>query len=104
METRRSVTGTPDPDTGTPDPDTGTPDRDTRTPDPDTGTPASVTGTPDRDAHRLRTGLLSTAALVGLLLAIGLSVPSLRDALEPIAHATPGWLVLALGLELASCL
>src|SRR5205823_3148706 len=50
------------------------------------------------------TGLLSTAALVGLLLAIGLSVPSLRDALEPIAHATPGWLVLALGLELASCL
>jgi len=61
-------------------------------------------GSVERDAHRLRNGLIWTAALGLLLLAIGLAVPDLRDVLDRVAHAHAGWLVLALALELASCL
>lgn len=39
-----------------------------------------------------------------LLLTIGLAVPSLRDVLSEASHASVGWLVLALALEIASCL
>src|SRR6516164_1793932 len=62
------------------------------------------TSTPERDAHRLRNGIIWTAALVLLLLAVGLAVPDLREILHRAAHAAPGWLVLAIGLEVASCL
>jgi uncharacterized membrane protein YbhN (UPF0104 family) len=63
-----------------------------------------VTSSPERDAHRLRNGLLWTAGLIVLLLAIGLAVPDLREVLERVAKATPGWLVLGVLLEIASCL
>ena len=66
--------------------------------------PDQVSGSPDRDAHRLRTGIVWTVGLLALLLAIGLAVPSLREVLERVTRATPGWLVLAVALELASCL
>jgi uncharacterized membrane protein YbhN (UPF0104 family) len=45
-----------------------------------------------------------TAALLLLLLAIGLAVPDLRDVLARVATAEPGWLALAAALEIASCL
>jgi uncharacterized membrane protein YbhN (UPF0104 family) len=45
-----------------------------------------------------------SAALLLLLLAVGLAVPDLRDVLARVATAEPGWLVLAVALELASCL
>jgi uncharacterized membrane protein YbhN (UPF0104 family) len=61
-------------------------------------------GTPEGDAHRLRNGLIWTAALLLLLLGVGLAVPDLRTVLDRVANAAPGWLVLAIALELASCL
>jgi uncharacterized membrane protein YbhN (UPF0104 family) len=56
------------------------------------------------DAHRLRNGLIWTVALAAMLLAIALAVPDLRDVLERVGHAAPGWLVVAVSLEIASCL
>ena len=56
------------------------------------------------DAHRLRNGVIWTVALGVMLLAIGFAVPDLRDVLDRVAHAHAGWLVLAVGLEVASCL
>ncbi len=59
---------------------------------------------PERDAHRLRGGVISTMALGLLLLAIGLAVPDLREVLLRVARAGKGWLVLGIALEVASCL
>src|SRR5689334_23365741 len=56
------------------------------------------------DAHRLRNGLIWTSVLAALLLAIGLAVPDLRGVLDRATEAAPGWLLLAVGLEIASCL
>jgi uncharacterized membrane protein YbhN (UPF0104 family) len=56
-----------------------------------------------RDAHRLRHGLVWTAALVALVVAIGLAVPNLREVFARVSHARPGWVGAALALELASC-
>jgi uncharacterized membrane protein YbhN (UPF0104 family) len=61
-------------------------------------------GNPDRDAHRLRNGIVWTVALLLLLLAIGLAVPDLRGVLDRVAHAAPVWIALAIALEVASCL
>jgi uncharacterized membrane protein YbhN (UPF0104 family) len=66
--------------------------------------PGDVTATPERDAHRLRNGLISTLGLGVLLLAIGLAVPDLRSVLDRVARAHAGWIVLAAGLEVLSCL
>lgn len=63
-----------------------------------------VTSSPERDAHMLRNGIVWTAALLLLALGLGLAVPDLRDVLGRMAQATPGWLVLGVALELASCL
>ena len=59
---------------------------------------------PDRDAHRLRNGLIWTCSLLLLLLGIGLAVPDLRDVLSRAAHATVSWLVIGVALEILSCL
>src|SRR5262245_18732607 len=56
------------------------------------------------DAHRLRNGLIWTAALLLLLLAIGLAVPDLRDVLHRAANANGWWLGAAVLLEILSCL
>src|SRR5581483_3923819 len=66
--------------------------------------PDEVTTTPERDAHRLRNGLISTLALGVLLLAIGLAVPDLRQVLDRVTRAHTGWLGLAVALEILSCL
>ncbi len=58
----------------------------------------------ERDAHRLRNGIIWTAVLLLLLLAVGLAVPDLRDVLDKAAHASRPWLCLALAFEVASCL
>jgi uncharacterized membrane protein YbhN (UPF0104 family) len=67
-------------------------------------TAADETGSAERDAHRLRNGLIWTGVLLLLLLGIGLAVPDLRSVLDRITNATPGWVVLAVALEIASCL
>jgi uncharacterized membrane protein YbhN (UPF0104 family) len=66
--------------------------------------PEEATTSPERDAHRLRNGVISTAALGVLLLAIGLAVPDLRSVLARVANAGVGWLLLAVAFEVASCL
>ena len=66
--------------------------------------PGESTASPEHDAHRLRNGLISTLALGVLLLAIGLAIPDLRGVLDRVAHAQAGWIILAVALEIASCL
>jgi uncharacterized membrane protein YbhN (UPF0104 family) len=61
-------------------------------------------GSVERDAHRLRSGIIWAAALLLLLLAVGLAVPDLRSVLHRAAHAAPGWLIVGVVLELVSCL
>ena len=61
-------------------------------------------GTPERDAHRLRNGIIWAAALLLLLLAIGLAVPDLRGVLHRVAKADPTWLIAGVALEVLSCL
>jgi uncharacterized membrane protein YbhN (UPF0104 family) len=61
-------------------------------------------GTPERDAHRLRNGIVWAAALLLLLLAIGLAVPDLRSVLKRVAKAEPSWLIAGVALEVLSCL
>ncbi|MFL5829017.1 MAG: lysylphosphatidylglycerol synthase domain-containing protein [Solirubrobacteraceae bacterium] len=61
-------------------------------------------GSVERDAHRLRNGIIWAAALLLLLLAVGLAVPDLRSVLHRAAKAAPGWLIAGVALELASCL
>jgi uncharacterized membrane protein YbhN (UPF0104 family) len=58
----------------------------------------------ERDAHRLRNGLLSAAALALVLLGIGLAVPDLRDVLKRMTDANLPWLIVGVALEIASCL
>ena len=66
--------------------------------------PGGVTDGAERDAHRLRRGIAWTAALAGLLTGIALAVPDLREVLDRAAEAGTGWIVLAVTLEIASCL
>jgi uncharacterized membrane protein YbhN (UPF0104 family) len=66
--------------------------------------PNQHTSEAERQAHRLRNGILSASALLALLLSIAPEVPNLRGVLGTVAGAAPGWLLLAVLLELASCL
>jgi uncharacterized membrane protein YbhN (UPF0104 family) len=66
--------------------------------------PEELNDTPERDAHRLRNGVIWAVGLALMLLAIGLAVPDLRGVIDRASNAHVGWLVLALALELASCL
>lgn len=58
----------------------------------------------ERDAHRLRNGLIWTSVLLALLLGIGLAVPDLRSVLNRATGASWGWVVGGVGFELLSCL
>jgi uncharacterized membrane protein YbhN (UPF0104 family) len=55
------------------------------------------------EARRLWTGMLSVAAAGLLLGALVLAVPGLHDVLARIEGVAPGWIALAIGLELVSC-
>jgi len=66
--------------------------------------PGENSSSAEGDAHRLRNGVVWTAALGVMFLAIGFAVPDLRDVLARVADAHGGWLMLAVGLEIASCL
>ncbi len=57
-----------------------------------------------RDARRLLTGVISTVVLIMLLLGIALAIPDLREVLARLGHAAPVWVLLAIGLEVLSCL
>jgi uncharacterized membrane protein YbhN (UPF0104 family) len=73
----------------------------------DKNTPAgSVEGVSSAagDAHRLRNGLIWTVSLGVMFLAIGLAIPDLRGVLDRVSEAQAGWLILAIALEIASCL
>jgi hypothetical protein len=63
-----------------------------------------VNSSVERDARRLRSGIAWTLALAGFLIAIALAVPDLRGVLDRAVDASMAGLVLALALELASCL
>ena len=65
---------------------------------------AEADSTPEGDAHRLRNGVVWTAALALLLLSIGLAVPDLRGVLSKASHASIGWLAVGVVLEVGSCL
>jgi MFS family permease len=60
---------------------------------------------PGRSAHqrRLRNGIAFAAVLSVLIGALILAVPGLRTVAHRVAHASPGWIALAVALELASC-
>ncbi len=58
----------------------------------------------ERDAHRLRSGLIWTCALGLMLVAISLAIPDLRGVLERAADAQVAWLAVAVALEVGSCL
>jgi uncharacterized membrane protein YbhN (UPF0104 family) len=60
------------------------------------------------DAHedegkRLRNGIISLVVLVILVGALLLAVPGLRDVADKIADVSPGWIALAVVLEILSC-
>jgi uncharacterized membrane protein YbhN (UPF0104 family) len=64
--------------------------------------PAAVAPLPDRRRLALRVAL--AAAVVGAAALAVSSLPGLGDVRARLAEASPGWLVLALALEIASCL
>jgi uncharacterized membrane protein YbhN (UPF0104 family) len=63
-----------------------------------------VEGTPERDAHRLRNGVIWVVVLGLLLLGIALAVPDLRSVLKRASDASAWWLALGVALEVGSCL
>src|SRR3954452_13027721 len=55
------------------------------------------------EERRLWRGLISLTVLVVLVAALLLAVPGLRDVADRIGDVDPGWVALAVVLELASC-
>jgi uncharacterized protein (TIRG00374 family) len=54
-------------------------------------------------SRRLRNNLITLAVFFLLVIALLLAVPGLRSVAERITDAQPGWVALAIGLELLSC-
>jgi uncharacterized membrane protein YbhN (UPF0104 family) len=55
------------------------------------------------EGKRLRNGIVSLVVLVILVGALVFAVPGLRDVADRLKDVEPGWIALAVGLELASC-
>lgn len=55
------------------------------------------------EGRRLRNGIVSLVVLVILVGALLLAVPGLSEVEERLRDVAPGWIALAIGLELASC-
>jgi uncharacterized membrane protein YbhN (UPF0104 family) len=61
-------------------------------------------GLDDAKATRnLRHGLISLVVLIAMAVGLMLAVPSLHDVTHQVLHMPPGWVALAIGLELLSC-
>jgi len=61
-------------------------------------------GLDDAKATRnLRHGLISLVVLIAMAVGLFLAVPSLHDVAHQVLHMPPGWVALAIGLELLSC-
>jgi uncharacterized membrane protein YbhN (UPF0104 family) len=58
----------------------------------------------ERDASRVRNGLIWTSVLLALLTGLGLAIPDLRGVLNRATGANYAWLAAGVGLELLSCL
>jgi hypothetical protein len=54
-------------------------------------------------SRKLRNSIIGLLVFLGLDVALLLSVPDLRTALDDVAHADPAWLGGAVALELLSC-
>src|SRR5579862_3193332 len=55
-------------------------------------------------ARRLRNGLVSLAILLALIVGLLLAVPGLHGVGDVVADMTPGWIAVAVVLEILSCL
>jgi uncharacterized membrane protein YbhN (UPF0104 family) len=55
------------------------------------------------EGKRLRNGIISLVVLVILVGALVLAVPGLQDVSDRLKEVDPGWIVLAVVLEIASC-
>jgi uncharacterized membrane protein YbhN (UPF0104 family) len=55
------------------------------------------------DLHSLRARIITIAVLVAVVVSLLLAVPGLSEVRSDIRHMSPGWLALAIALELASC-
>jgi hypothetical protein len=53
--------------------------------------------------RNLRHGLISLAVLIAMAVGLFLAVPSLHDVAHEVLHMPPGWVALAIGLEVLSC-
>jgi uncharacterized membrane protein YbhN (UPF0104 family) len=68
------------------------------------GTTGPGGGRDDEDPGRsLWRGLISLAILVALVAALLLAVPGLHGVADAVADMTPGWILVAIGLEILSC-
>jgi len=54
--------------------------------------------------RKLRGGLISLAVLVAIVVGLVLAVPGLHGVGKTVAHMNPDWIVIAVALELLSCL
>src|SRR2546421_12796562 len=68
-------------------------------------TPTAIPSFTERDsARRLRRGLITLAILVAMVVGLLLAVPGLEGVKDAIGRMSPGWLGLAVALEILSCL
>src|SRR4051812_25866371 len=66
-------------------------------------TPAATATHTDPYARRLRASVLGLLAVIVLVAALISAVPGLDEVSGPLSHASPSWLLAALGFEYLSC-
>ncbi|HEY2005483.1 MAG TPA: hypothetical protein VGG87_03480, partial [Solirubrobacteraceae bacterium] len=72
----------------------------------DEDSPSGLEGTErslDESGHSLGRGLISLAILVAIVVGLLLAVPGLHGVAHAVANMNAGWLLLAVGLEILSC-
>jgi uncharacterized membrane protein YbhN (UPF0104 family) len=72
----------------------------------DEDSPSGLEGTErslDESGHSLGRGLISLAILVAIVVGLLLAVPGLHGVAHDVANMNAGWLLLAVGLEILSC-
>lgn len=78
--------------------------------DPDPASHPSPVSQPDQAqggreaARRLRHGLIALAILVGMVVGLLLAVPGLHHVARTVTRMSGGWVAVAIGLEILSCL